>query len=528
MRVALLLALLLASPLLPPLAVGGPNLNASRLETRSRVAGLSVYGERLYVAYENGSVVRYDLPLLKPSKLILSFDRGEVVSIDAIGDRSLAVALNNGTLLIIDAEARKVVRRVRLVKDGEVLSRVVVDSNLAVAVVKYKYGRGELDRLVVVDTARGARVFSRDVYSEDRLVYVYDLKINDGLLLLIDIDTTCKICKLTDTLVEVYDLSNYTKIFSRRVGECRADIGSGVLLVVDVRKGEGLLYNLRRREEVASFTLGGEVLDVKVEGNKGYVLSRVKDTLLLSRVEKSRVLLLGKYKDGWLIGFLEGKPTVIGVDYIYFTGEALRVSNLIPPQKPRLLVKYSEGLVILYGRRLIYSIHKVGEVPVVFETEERARVEIFPPGITVTTNESGMAVAMLPPGRYEVRVVKEGFKSAIVTVEVEHGVKRKLVQVQLESLNGGEPPRGILRLVVREASSGLPIDAVVEIYRGDRLVSRDVAREGMLSRALEPGEYEVRAYARGYEECSRRVLIKGGLEEVRMELREIRVEVCPV
>ena len=255
MRAALLLALLLASSLLPPLAAGGPNLNASRLETRSGVACLSVYGERLYVAYENGSVVRYNLPLLKPSKLILSFDRGEVVSVDAIGDRSLAVALNNGTLLIIDAEARKVVRRVRLVKEGEVLSRVVVDSNLAVAVVKYKYGRGELDRLVVVDTARGARVFSRDVYSEDRLVYVYDLKISDGLLLLIDIDTTCKICKLTDTLVEVYDLSNYTKIFSRRVGECRADIGSGVLLVVDVRKGEGLLYNLRRREEVSSLSL---------------------------------------------------------------------------------------------------------------------------------------------------------------------------------------------------------------------------------------------------------------------------------
>ncbi len=496
----------------------------SRLELRAKVLELAVCGGQLYVAYDNGSIIRYELPSLRYAGVLLSLGGAKVVGMGPVDDYSLAVALSDGTILVLDARTGHEVFKAELVREGEELERAVISGRRVVAVVKYRYSGGWLDRLIVYDLSLRARVFERDVYSKDRLVYVFDVKVWGELLLLVYIDTTCEICKLTDTLVDVYNMTDFTKLFSKRLGECIADLDSSAVVAVNVRNGKGVYHSFTGVER--EFRVEGEPLDVRVRGGVGYLLLKTSEGVSLSRVTRSSVIPVDDYEEGLRISFLGGELLVAGVDYLYVEGSRLRVVNLIPPQRPARALEYEGGVVLLYGKRLLYSVYLQAKGLLIVRTEPGARVEVRPGGYQTVANESGVACLKLAPGSYEVWVSKEGFAPSLREVEVKPGDETE-IEIPLTRAGAG-PQNATLKVVVVDESTGHSLSATVYVYNGSRLIAiRPIRGECFIS--LRPGNYTLRVVAEGYEESNITVSLKPGLrEEEVVRLRDVVLRVCTV
>ncbi|RLE97913.1 MAG: hypothetical protein DRJ57_04055 [Thermoprotei archaeon] len=502
-----------------------PGLEAARLELRAKVLQLAVCGGQLYVAYDNGSVIRYELPSLRYAGALLSLKGVRIVGMGPVDYYSLAVALSDGTLLVLDARTGHEVLRASLVGRGEELEKAVISGRRVVAVVRYRHGGGWLDRLVVYDLSLRARVFERDVYSEDRLVYVFDVKTCGELLLLVYIDTTCEICKLTDTLVDVYNMTSFVKLFSRRLGECVADLDSSAVVAVNVRSGEGVYYSFSGVE--GEFRVKGEPIDVRVKGGVGYVLLRTGKGVALSRVTSSSVIPLSNYEEGLRIAFLGEEPLVAGVDYLYVGDYKLRVANLIPPQRPARIVEYEGGVVLLYGKRLLYSVYPQARGLLIVRTEPGARVEVRPGGLKVVTDEHGVARIELDPGSYEVRVSKEGFVSSSSIVEVRPGLSTE-IEIPLTRVRAA-PQNSTLRVIVVDESTGLPLSAAVYVYNGSSLAAVKSTGGEYVLLSLKPGNYTLKVSAEGYEEGVVMVSLRPGeYREVSVPLRDVKLLVCTV
>ena len=397
-------AVLLAAP--APLMLG-----AARLEAGRKVEALLVEGGRLYAALDDGTLLVLKLPNLE----VLSRARlpGRPVALGMLGG-GLAAVLEDGRLLLSGG------RLVELLEPGEELEATAVSAGRVVLVVRYRYGANVLHRLAVCD-AEGRRLLVRDAESGDLLVYVFGMEAVGSLLMLVDIDTTCVVCRLTDTMVEVYNLTSLELLYSRRMGSCVADLNSTALIAVSVRTGEGVLVDLASMRE-ERFRVEGKPVAAHASG---YVLARTKEGLALYRVGRG-ARPVGMFPEGYALGVLGDEVLVLGVEAAYTGSTVLEVENVIPPQKPTLTLEYEGGLIALYGRRLIYSVYTASVIVVL--TEPRARLEVHPLGVSATADDAGRAALRLPPGRYRVTACREGFENATVEVEAKAG---ELVEVEI-------------------------------------------------------------------------------------------------
>jgi len=517
-------------PLLTALALlvdAQPSVSA--LEPETEVLGLAVGGERLAIVYANSTLAVYELPLFTTAcSAQWDLSAARPVSAGSVEGGLVAFALSNGTVVALDPASCRIGWRVNL--PDERLERAVVSGRWVVAISKYGYSTGkgslELDRVLVYDVGLRALTFKIDRSSDIRLVYAFDVKVSGNLLLLTGIDTTCEICKLTDTYVVVYNLSTFERVFAERIGECKADLSGSTLLAARVEDGVGFVHNLLTGARW-QFKAGSRVLDAKVAGGEGYVLTRQPGGgVALYRVQGQDLIEAGAYPEGYAIAFLNGAPLVVGAASVYVDGQRLSPLSWLPPWKPSAILEHARGVVVLYGRWLLLYAYAAAPLQlqnaatVIVVTEAGAVVKISPLDLSVAVNESGVAALTLPPGTYEVSAVKEGYTPSSTELTLSAG-ERKVLELRLAPAQ--PKPEARLLITFREVpSSGLG-NATLEVVavNGSLVynVSLSNAERGASVQLTVPtlGTYIVRVRANGCSWTSEPLPLLPG-EEKRVEV----------
>lgn len=501
MRSALAALLLFA---LVSLAVAQPSVVA--LEPESDILGLAVGGGYLAAAFANSTVAVYGLPSLT----LQSLRQWELANVKIVGagtlDNGLAVfALSNGTVLALDPKSGQIAWRADIASG--LVERAVVRERWIVAVSKYSYrtekGSVLLDRVLVYDAKLKATTFKVDRSSDIRLVYAFDVRVSGNLLLLVGIDTTCEICKLTDTYVVVYNLSSYERVFIKRIGECKADLNDRTLVVARVADGEGFLYDVLTGSWW-QFELGAKVLDARARGGEGYVLAqRSSERVELYRVRAQTVVKVKEYPEGYLIAFLNGTPLIVGRVSVYVGDWKLSPMGWQPPWGPSAIFEYEEGVVVLYGRWLVLHVSLANTVSGGSEakavltvlTEAGAVVEVVPLGVTVEANSTGVAVLALPAGSYEVKASKNGFLPRSANVTVAAG-DRKTLELKLTPAQPPEP-KASLSVVVKGLPANGTGDYKLEVVASNGSVIESVSLGNFSLEVPAPSVYTFRVFADG-------------------------------
>ena len=480
--------------------------NAVALEPGSEILGLVVVSSRLVAVLANGTVAVYELPSLAVQSLKLwDFATAKLVGFGALEDGLFGFVLSNGTVLALDPASGQAAWRASIT--GGRLERAVVKGRWVIAISKYSYlaekGSVELDRVLVFDTKLKAATFKIDRGSDIRLVYAFDIKVSGNLLLLVGIDTTCEICKLTDTYVVVYNLSTFERVFAERVGECKTDLNSRTLIVARVEDGGGFLYDVLTGSRW-QFSVSAKVLDARTRSGEGYVLvQQSSEGVELYRIRGQNVVRVGTYPEGHAIVFLNGTPLVAGAASVYVDGQRLSPIGWRPPWKPSFVFESDEGVAILYGRWLVLYVSSASTAQssseamavVAVLTEAGATVEVQPSGILAVANGSGVAVLTLPAGSYEVKASKNGFLPASVSITVAAG-DRKTLELGLAPLQPSES-KASLSIVVKGLPANSTSEYKLEIVadNGTAIVSRVL---GNLTLEIEaPGVYILHVLADG-------------------------------
>ena len=487
-----------------PLAYAQPN--AVALEPESEILGLVVGSSRLAAAFANGTVAFYELPSLAVQSLKRwDFAAAKLVGFGVLEGELFGFVLSNGTVLALDPASGHVAWRASIT--GGRLERAVVKGRWVIAISKYSYlaekGSVELDRVLIFDTKLKATTFKIDRGSDIRLVYAFDIKVSGNLLLLVGIDTTCEICKLTDTYVVVYNLSTFEKVFAERVGECKADLNGRTLIVARVEDGEGFLYDVLTGFRW-QFSVSAKILDARARSGEGYVLvQQSSGGVELYRVRAQSVVRVGAYPEGHAIVFLNGTPLVAGAASVYVDGQRLSPTGWRPPWKPSFVYESDEGVAILYGRWLVLYVSLASTAQssseamavVTVLTEAGATVEVQPLGVLAVANSSGVAVLTLPAGSYEVKASKNGFLPASVSVTVAAG-DRKTLELGLAPLQPSES-RASLSIVVRGLPANSISDYKLEIVAGNGNVIESRVLGNLTLEVAAPGVYTLRVLADG-------------------------------
>jgi hypothetical protein len=429
----------------------------------------------------------------------------KIVDAGALDNGLVVFVLSNGTALALDPMSGQVVWKAGIA--GGRLERAAVRGRWVVAVSKYSYstekGSLELDRVLVYDAKLKAVTFKIDRSSDIRLVYAFNVKISGNLLLLVGIDTTCEICKLTDTYVVVYNLSSFERVFAERVGECKADLDGRTLLAARTEDGASFLYDLLAGSRW-QFSVGARVLDARVKAGEGYVLVQQSGGKVeLYRVCAQSVAKVGTYPEGYALALLNKTPLVVGRASVYVDGQRISPVEYEPPWKPSSILEYGEGVVVLYGRWLLLHVHSVGTLLRGFETtavltvltEPGARVEALPLGVSEVANSSGVAVLTLPTGSYEVKVSKSGFRPAIANITVATG-DRKTLELRLTPLQPSES-KAFLSIVVKGLPANSTNDRMLEIVADNGSVIESRGLGNLTLEITAPGVYTLRVLADG-------------------------------
>lgn len=476
------------------------------LEPESEIQGLAVGSGRLAAAFANGTVAVYELPSLAVRFLERwDFATAKLVGFGTLEDGLFGFVLSNGTVLALDPASGKVAWRASIT--GGRLERAVVKGRWVIAISKYSYlaekGSVELDRVLVFDARLKAATFKIDRGSDIRLVYAFDIKVSGNLLLLVGIDTTCEICKLTDTYVVVYNLSTFEKVFAERVGECKADLNGRTLIVARAEDGNGFLYDVLTGARW-QFSVNAKVLDARARSGEGYVLAQQSSgEVELYRVRAQSTVRVGAYPEGHAIAFLNGTPLVAGTASVYVDGQRLSPTGWRPPWKPSFVFESEEGVAILYGRWLALYVSLAsaaqggsGAMAVVtVVTEAGATVEVQPLGVLAVANSSGVAVLTLPAGSYEVKASKNGFLPASVSVTVAAG-DRKTLKLELAPLQPSES-KASLSIVVRGLPANSTSDRMLEIVADNGSVIESGVLGNLTLEITAPGVYTLRVLADG-------------------------------
>jgi len=526
----------IALPLLTALALlADAQPGVAVIEPEAEVLGLAVSGERLAAIYANGTLAVYELPLLLPA-CSARWDLGTAkpVGVGAVEGGLAVFALSNGTIVAIDPASCRDAWRADL--PATRLERAVVSGRWVVAISKYSYSTGkgslELDKVLVYDVRLKALTFKIDRSSDIRLVYAFDVKVSGNLLLLTGIDTTCEICKLTDTYVVVYNLSTFERVFAERIGECDADLGGGTLLAARVEDGAGFVHNLLTGARW-EFKVDSRVLDVRAAGGEGYVLARrTGSEVALYRIRDQNVVRIGTYPEGYAIAFLNGTPLVVGAASAYAGEQRLRPLSWSPPWKPSVVLEHGWGVTVLYGRWLLLHVYATkplqpsNAATVFVVTEAGATVAVSPLGLSATANESGIAALTLPPGTYEISAAKEGYLPNSTKLALSPG-DRRVLALKLSPMTARR--EAYLSLVFKEVPSDGLANVTLEVVAANgsliyRVLLESVERGTPVKLAVPaPGVYIVRARAGDCLRASDPLPLMPG-EEKRVEVECAKAE----
>lgn len=391
------------------------NVQATRLLAESKVVHAAVVGTRLLVTYSNGSLIAYELPRLANARKLLALREVEIAGLGSLNENIAILVFRNGTITALNVENGARLWSAQLAESYSIKS-AAVNGRWVAAIVKYGLNGHEADRILVFDCLQRAVTYKIDKNGDSRLVYAFNIRISGNLLLITGIDTTCSLCKMTDTYVLVYNLSQLRRIFAVRPGACLSDLAGNILVLVKVSDGVGYYYDLEKGLEV-EFGVDGVIADVRAYNKCGYVLSQNDSGVLLSKIEGGKVHTVKKYDEGSRIFFLDKMPAVTGEFSIYLGESKIPVRALLPLQSSMVL-EYGNGAVLIYGGNLIYSIYSVKEPSIVVATEPGTLIEIPELRVESFANSSGLAALNLPPGLYNISFIKEGYKRNYTLVEI--------------------------------------------------------------------------------------------------------------
>ncbi len=475
------------------------NIQATRLLTESKVAHAVIVGTRLLVVYGNGSLIAYELPGLANAKKLLTLRGVEIAGLGPLNENVAVLVFMNGTAVALSIEDGTRLWSAQLVENYPIKS-ATVNGRWVAAIVKYSLGSYEADRILIFDCLRRAVVYRIDKNGDSRLIYAFNIKIAGSLLLITGIDTTCSLCKMTDTYVLVYNLSQLRRIFAVRPGACLSDLSGNTLVIAKIGEGTGYYYDLEKGLE-AEFKVDGAVVDIRVYGGRGYVLSQNGSGVFLSRIEGGKVYTVGRYEEGSRVLLLDGVPAVIGKSSIYLGTSKMPVRTLLPLRSSTLL-EYENGVVLIYGEDLIYSIYSVKEPSLIVVTEPTTLVEVPELRVEGFANSSGLAALNLPPGLYNIFFTKEGYERSYTLVEIDPSKTVKVISVKLAPAKRNHCTV-LLKVIDDETKQPIPYTLNVTLIGGfaSPVTEQFQAEEGSLELNLIcQEEYTLLVSARGYAE----------------------------
>ena len=443
------------------------------------------------------------------------FVGGSVERILAAG--SLAYLIDSaGTLHILNVSSPGSVSSKRLLKQGEIgVSNAVIsgDGRFLVLVARYYYdasSRYPLDRLVVYDADKGARVYERDAFSSAVLVRVFSLDVWESFLIAETLNTSCHLCELTDNVIEVYRLgSRVQKISERQTGLSRVKgVSKGYLLVQRALDNSLLLLSLPDLKLVAEKRDAPPMRQVLplVDGflmvSEEYDLWRCSFTLdcrkLASLPPRSLVTRLASY----LVVFSIPEVQV-------FSLEGDRVVRLArydvrwdtAPSPPSLAFPGEDSAAALYPSRKLAWLKLLDRSKLlvrVLDPDGRpvadAIVRVFSENYfkIVTSGSRGEVVLEVKPDSYIVEVIKEGYSPWSATVKVDtpfYNLTAVLSRVVLR--------RGLVSIRVLDVK-GNPIPGALVSFEGASAATARTDEQGYASVELPTGEYLVEVRAPGY------------------------------
>lgn len=523
LSVALLLALAATAVAAQPRVV--------TYEFDSGVVGAAHRDDELVLLFSNGTVAAYAMPHFKRLASISIAQETPPIGLGFLEGSALVVAFSNGTLAYLDLTSGRVVGAESTGLSGEAY-KAAVGGRWVVLVQKYDFkaekGSVKLDRLLVYDTKLKAFTLISDRRS-GTLVYVFDVKIVGGLMLLEWIDTTCEICRLDDTFVTVYNLSSYKQVFTERFGECVADLDGRALVAVRVKDGRGF-YKVLSSDQKWSFAITGRPLGVKVGEGVSYVLAQDPSAgeVVLYRVSggaADRVSSVPPGERGYALSLIGGTPCVATPSYIAVGGLSFSVAPYPIPWLPRPLAEGANWAAVLYGRTLmsIVSTIEAEHVEVVVRTEPGAIVHVKELNATARADGAGFAILRVPPGAYTVSAGKEGYEENSTSIAVHPGNQRVDVVLTLrEKIERRPPAKGFLNVT---ALGSKPILVEVVSESGATVARENVSESRILE--IEPGRYQIFARVDGCEENFNATVASGQTLLVRVILNcssEPRVE----
>ncbi len=374
--------------------------------------------------------------VLSNGTLLTVNDRGTIGARSILKDRPLRVIISDylNALIVVfgdraeirDPRTLEVLTTLYLLEeDEEFIEMAEIWKDLIVLVIRYRSDGNHLDRLVFFNITTSKRVFERDVSSTDRLARVFYIHVVRDNLIVHSLNVLCKLCELTDALLEVYDLRTLTKRAVYAIGlshiSCHGDV------VAALRKArvrdQYMLFVLNLTGERTHTIWLGRITSSFYLTNKYIVLwyhdahilkilTYEGDTVLSRRVEGTP---LGTYGD-WLVITRGPKVTIETIGgRVLFQGYLPLLARSAHFNEQSGILLCGDGSVALISRmrmcRLLVSVTIDGR-PV-----ESVPVEILSNGTTLAkglTNASGVFVA-------------EGVRASGVTVRVKYG-ERTLVR----------------------------------------------------------------------------------------------------
>lgn len=457
-------------------------------EFDASIVGSASAGDKLAIALANGSVIVYGMPdLTQISKVNLKFD-DQPIGIGFRGGALLTLAFSNGTIVEIDL-ASGGIARAEHVKLSEKAYKAVIKDRWVVFVSRYDYSTGKgsvkLDRLTIYDLKINSVTFVMDRKS-GMLVYVFDIKIYNDLMLLTWIDTTCEICQLDDTFITIYNLTSYERIYVERFGECAADIDGKAVIAARVKDGKGIYLDLRSMRSY-DFEVGIRPLGARLINGTGYVLARDPSTgkVSLFRVQGPSV---HKTTDvpggerGYSLFFVGGSVAVAAPSFILFDGRSYPTAPYPIPWLPSLIGEGRKWAAFRYGNYLLAVVSAVEStlnVTVTVRTEPYSTIHIEEVGTTLEVGATGAVSLSLPPGSYTIRVSKDGVGSNYTKIDVAPGTANLELEVKLVRSDSGNQANeipsehgtsfqpnqslnGVNVVKKNETTSNLPIDLAPE------------------------------------------------------------------
>ena len=480
------------------IALARPIYNSAVLDFKTPIEDFLPVESKIYIAFSNGTLSLIDLE----NSLIIS----QVVM--PLGMSTVCLAYNQTTFIIVDSSGVGVILNsstlqpirsfnLKTRNDELYVTRCALsgDGRFLALSISYQINNVKLDRLVVFDLLKRARVFERDVNSQDVLVKLFSLNFYRNYLVVETIDTLCELCQLTDNKIEVYSVkpNGIEKVASLQTGLTLKSVGNGYILAQQVKEDNGLhntfiltLPDLTIRAQKKMPT----ILQISPLNSSFAVvfssgaLTRCGFDLDCADIFSVPVIRAARiFTDSMFSVFTVGEVSLYSTDYksIFTLVGRYQVNWTTVPFDPTVgkassrihVAKYgSNRLVILYSltKSLLYLKVTTAEGVAIPNTT----VTLSSPSGTFTlqTNSTGWATGVLPLDNYTVEVLKPGYSPTTLTLIANQPSMYLTIKISKE------PPRRLPLTIKISDEQGNPLPGAKITITGPEIYELQTTFEG--------------------------------------------------